>query len=154
MVISIRSRSPKIMIPNQMIANHQYPECSWWSYDHVKFGMILQYLNIYVSTQKYRQPFIYRSIKYCESFKSFGELGKKIFTNNFLPMATLPLLTSRFCDDYCPTCIHLGQILKLASIDYSTLLSWKRWTVFILTSSWMKIFPCGRILAGHFLPAF
>ena len=70
-------------------------------------------------------------------------------------MATLPLFTLRFCDDYCPTCIHLRQILKLALIDYSTLLSWKRWTVFILTSSLMKIlFPLGRILAGHFLPAF
>ena len=45
----------------------------------VKFGMTLQYLNIYVTTQKFPQTFLYRSIKYCESFKSLGELGKKNF---------------------------------------------------------------------------
>ena len=28
--------------------------------------------------------------KYCKSFKSFAELGKKIFSNKFLPEAILP----------------------------------------------------------------
>ena len=34
-------------------------------------------LNIYVSGQKFPQSFLYRSKKYCKSFKSFGEQGKK-----------------------------------------------------------------------------
>ena len=33
--------------------------------------------------KKYLQIFLYMSTKYCESFKSFGELGKKIFISNF-----------------------------------------------------------------------
>ena len=33
---------------------------------------------MYVSTNKFPQTFSYRSKKYCKSFKSFGELGKKI----------------------------------------------------------------------------
>ena len=28
--------------------------------------------------------------KYCKSFKSFGELGKKIFSNKFLQVANSP----------------------------------------------------------------
>ena len=47
----------------------------------------LAYLYIYVSTQKFPQTFLYRSKKYCKSFKSFEELRKKIFSNKLLPVA-------------------------------------------------------------------
>ena len=36
------------------------------------------------------KTFLYRSKKYCKSFKSFRELGKKIFSNKFLQMAISP----------------------------------------------------------------
>ena len=64
--------------------------CRHCSYEHAKFGMTLQYLNTYVSSQKFPQTFLYRSKKYCKSFKSFGELGKKVFSNQFLQVAILP----------------------------------------------------------------
>ena len=38
-----------------------------------------RYLNMYVPTQKLPQIFLYMSTKCCESFTSFGQLGKKIF---------------------------------------------------------------------------
>ena len=38
---------------------------------------------MYVPTQKLPQIFLYMSTKCCESFKSFGQLGKKIFISNF-----------------------------------------------------------------------
>ena len=34
---------------------------------------------MYVSTQKFPQIFLYRSTTCCESFKSFEEVGKKVF---------------------------------------------------------------------------
>ena len=52
--------------------------------------MTLQNLNIYVSSQKFPLAFLYRLKKYCKSFKSFGELGKKIFSNKFLQVAISP----------------------------------------------------------------
>ena len=45
---------------------------------------------MYVSTQKLAQIFLYMSTTCCESFKSFKELGKKIFSNKFLPEAISP----------------------------------------------------------------
>ena len=38
---------------------------------------------MYVSTQKLPQIFLYVSITCCESFKAFGEVGKKFFISNF-----------------------------------------------------------------------
>ena len=38
---------------------------------------------MYVSTQKLPQIFLYISTIFCESFKSFGEVGKKFFISNF-----------------------------------------------------------------------
>ena len=38
---------------------------------------------MYVSTQKFPQIFLYISTTGCESFKSFGEVGKKFFISNF-----------------------------------------------------------------------
>ena len=64
--------------------------CRHLPYGNPKFEITFRYLNMYVSTQKFPQPFLYRSKKYSKSFKSFGELGKKIFSNNILPVAILP----------------------------------------------------------------
>ena len=48
--------------------------------DHVhKFKLFFRYLKMYVSTQKLAQIFLYMSTTCCESFKSFGEVGKKFF---------------------------------------------------------------------------
>ena len=38
---------------------------------------------MYVSTQKLPQIFLYMSTTCCDSFKSFGEVGKKFFISNF-----------------------------------------------------------------------
>ena len=38
---------------------------------------------MYVLTQKLSQIFLYMSTTCCESFKSFGEVGKKFFISNF-----------------------------------------------------------------------
>ena len=38
---------------------------------------------MYVLTQKLPQIFLYMSTTCCESFKSFGEAGKKFFISNF-----------------------------------------------------------------------
>ena len=46
-------------------------------YGNPKFEITFRYLNMYVSTQKFPQTFLYRSKKYCKKFKSFGELEKK-----------------------------------------------------------------------------
>ena len=56
--------------------------CLWLPYGNGKFRITFRYLNIYVSIQKFPQTFIYRSKKYCERFKSFGELGKKYSPTN------------------------------------------------------------------------
>ena len=38
---------------------------------------------MYVSPQNFPQIFLYMSTICCESFKSFGEVGKKFFISNF-----------------------------------------------------------------------
>ena len=45
---------------------------------------------MYVSTQKFPQIFLYMSTTCCESFKSFGEVGKKIFINFYDPEISAP----------------------------------------------------------------
>ena len=65
--------------------------CLRLPYGNPKFSITFRYLNIYVSTQKFPQNFLYRSKKNTvKIFKSFGELGKKIFSNKFLPVAISP----------------------------------------------------------------
>ena len=64
--------------------------CRHLPYGNPKFSITFRYLNIYVSTQKFPQNFLYRSKKYCKSFKSFRELGKKIISNKFLQVAISP----------------------------------------------------------------
>ena len=51
---------------------------------NAKFRITFRYLNIYVSIWKYPQIFLYMSTKYCESFKSFGELGEKFLLATFM----------------------------------------------------------------------
>ena len=53
------------------------------SIGNAKFRITFRCLNMYVSTQKLPQTFLYMSTKCCESFKSFGELRKKNFYSNF-----------------------------------------------------------------------
>ena len=54
-----------------------------WRKSNAKFRITFRYLNMYVSTQKFPQIFLYMSTRCCESFKSFGEVGKKFFISNF-----------------------------------------------------------------------
>ena len=53
------------------------------------FKLFFGYLNMYVSTQKLAQIFLYMSATCCESFKSFGEVGKKFFLHGvfFTPVS-------------------------------------------------------------------
>ena len=44
---------------------------------NAKFIITIWYVNMYVWTQKLPKTFLNMPIKYCETFKSFGELGKK-----------------------------------------------------------------------------
>ena len=50
---------------------------------HFKIQTFFRCLNMYGSTQKFPQIFLYMSTTCCESFKSFGEVGKKFFISNF-----------------------------------------------------------------------
>ena len=54
-----------------------------WRKSNTKFRITFRYLNMYVSTQKLPQIFLYIPITCCESFKSFGVVGKKFFISNF-----------------------------------------------------------------------
>ena len=69
--------------------------CRHLPYGNPKFSITFPYLNIYVSTQKSPQTFLYRLKKYCKSFKSFGELGKKIFSIKFFQVAISPSAKNR-----------------------------------------------------------
>ena len=55
-----------------------------WCIGNTKFRITFRYLNMYVSTIKLPQIFLYMSTKCCESFKSFGELGKKFLLATFM----------------------------------------------------------------------
>ena len=50
-----------------------------WRIRNTNFRITFRYLKMYVSTQKLPQIFLYMSTTCCESFKSFGEIGKKFF---------------------------------------------------------------------------
>ena len=54
-----------------------------WRISNAKFRITFRYLNMYVSTKKFPQIFLYMSTTCCESFKSFEEAGKKFFISNF-----------------------------------------------------------------------
>ena len=50
---------------------------------NTKFRITFRYLNMYISSQKFPQIFLYMFTTSCESFKLFEELGKKFFISNF-----------------------------------------------------------------------
>ena len=71
--------------------------------------------------KSYHIPSYIGQKKYCKRFKSFGELGKKIFTGKFLPVAILPSAKNSMT----LTALYLGLIsLALTNIFLSKLLQY------------------------------